>query len=149
MRQLVHVFTAFAIFLHATVGCCAHGEHAVQGMCSKHVDSHDSENHNHAIEEELLADSLADLAIKSVCGHESGQPVPHECCRDKCKWTGSAERDNFDFMLSDLTDCTLCSLVASHVFPQAYGSDTSLFTLNFSLYAMPVRAHLAKCVLLI
>jgi hypothetical protein len=149
MASFIRLLTATAVLVHATVGCCAHEAHSVHGECSESICCHDIDNHGHSVEGELQAGCSTTLALISDNEHKSEQPVPHDCCRDKCKWTDSEARDNFDFVLSGFTGNAACSLIASHGLPQVNRSALILLSRNSSLCTAPVRAHLAKCVLLI
>ena len=134
--MLLHFLTAAAIFMHATLGCCAHGSHEVGP-----VDDEPSSNccchceHHHSPQDDL--------------SEESPQPVPHECNHTDCEWPAPETRNPDDLFTLDLAGILPSTSTSTFAFPLGNGFNLSRLSSEASLPALPVRAHLANCVFLI
>ena len=135
MNRSLAILTAAMTLSHALLGCCAH---AVQeaGCCDK-VHSVCGDHHQH--EWSHVCDSHEPL----------DQQAPgrgHECCRVKCQWLAPNA-------VSDLADELLWySTIFDEDQITGSGSSNSLLSVAspaVSLFALPVRSHLALGVLLI
>ncbi len=132
MTLLVHLLTAATIFVHATVGCCAHKAHEVSRTsgecCCKHAD------HEHD------GDGLS---------QELPQPAPQECNHTDCKWPAPKMRNHDDLLLLSSTGILPLASSSSHLYVLYNGLEYLGLLPDASWRTLPVRAHLAKCVLLI
>ena len=101
--MLLHLLTAAAIFVHATLGCCAHEAHEVSetisepSTCSCHCE------HHHSPQDDLSEES-----------GESPEPVPHECNHTNCEWPAPETRNDDDLLTLDFTGI-LPSTSTNHV----------------------------------
>ncbi len=136
--MLLQLLTAAAIFVHATLGCCAHGAHEVSQVeaepstCGCHC------QHHHSPQDDLSEES-----------EESPEPVPHECNHTDCKWPAPETRNHDDLLTLDLTGILPSTSTAILTFSLGNGFDFFRLSPEASLPAPPVRAHLAHCVFLI
>lgn len=151
MTKFVHLLTAAAIFVHATVGCCVHEAHGMDGECCEPIDCSGAENHDHSIEAELPAarSCSSALELSSTFGQQPQQPSPHECHHADCQWPTPEVQDSVDLMLLDFAGGVPWSLGISLVPLLANGSDSPFLLPHSSPHTVPVRTHLTKCVLII
>ena len=144
MRQLVNVFTTIAIFLHATVGCCAHEEHRVAtDVCEHHDHEVTSQDCHHESEHSPLV-----LEGDCTSSDPSHPHTPHTCTHARCQWPVPEVRDNSE-LLSDFSIALTCILDLPYVSLLPVGESTLTFSIIYSPHALPVRSHLANCVFLI
>jgi len=166
MTSLVHLLTAATIFVHATMGCCAHEAHdAIQGTsgepstscCCEH-DTHGQGTHGQGTHGQGAHEQGAHEHDGGGLSQELPQPAPHECSHTDCTWPAPEVRNSGDFFSLDFAGIVPWPLSGSRV------SSSELFVLgnglgngfnfpgllpNAFLRILPVRSHLAKCVLLI
>ncbi len=149
MTSFVHLLTVAAIFVHATFGCCAHETHEVEvtasessecGCChhhSSHQEEHEQDDHS---QDDLAHDDLS---------QKGQQPVPHECSHADCKWPAPEARTLTDFEL--LSSMGILPWNSTNSLASLFGnaSDSSLLLPDLASPTLPVRSHLALCVLLI
>ncbi len=135
MNRFIPILTAAMTLSHAVLGCCAH---AVQGVgCCDKVLGVFSDHHQHE-------------SLHFCDQHEPlDQRAPgrgHECCRVKCQWLAPVT-------FSDLSHELLWySTIFDEDQIAGSGSSHSLLSVASpadSLFALPVRSHLALSVLLI
>ena len=142
--MLLHLLTAAAIFVHATLGCCAHETHDVRveknepsdcGCCCHH--HHPEQSHSE----------------QSDPAEESPEPVPHECNHADCSWPAPEARTDIDLLTLDLTGIvpSTSTLSLASILGSLHGNEFNFSGLspNHSLHTLSVRAHLAHCILLI
>jgi hypothetical protein len=146
VRALVSVISAFAVFVHAAVGCCAHHVHADfrPAHCADHAD---------AIDGAECADH-ADAGWGLDCGEhipagvrkDAGRPGPWggECGGARCLVIQGAKPAASDGAGSVL----VTFFAAPEVELTGQDSVPGSWLLGHS-FAPPVRRHLAHCVLLI
>jgi len=141
MTQFVHLLTVAAIFVHATMGCCAHEAHSMEAASCQPSACCGCE-HSGSDQEGLQQDD-----------HSSQQPVPHECSHTDCNWPAPEVRNCVDLVLLDAllnpTENTQWISALSFDFVLGKGGYSSALLPDVSLHTVPLRAHLAKCVLLI
>jgi len=146
MTSLVHLFTAATIFVHATMGCCAHEVHEASQTSGGTSSCCDCEHADQGADQRYGSErhDLADLQ------QELPQPVSQGCDHTDCKWPAPEVRD------SDTSPCSagifpwvLSSSQASSLFVLGSGLDFTKLLPDASWHTMPVRAHLANCVLLL
>ncbi len=165
MTSLVHLLTAAAIFVHATLGCCAHEAHGARVAGGKPSDCCSAEranlecaslehaghaNESHPLEAGLSTRVPCPVALQSgiTFGYPSQQPVPHSCSHGNCKWSSPEAQNCVDVILLDSTGEISWSPTFALEFLMVHGSAPAVLTF-LSPHAVPVRAHLAKCVLLV
>ena len=133
--MLLHLLTAAAIFVHATLGCCAHEAHAVSktnnepSTCGCHCE------HHHSPQDDL--------------SKESPEPVPHECSHTDCKWPAPETRTDTDLLTRDFAGFVPSTATISLASVLGNELDFSALSPHNALHPLPVRAHLAHCVFLI
>ncbi len=135
MNRLIPILTAAMTLSHAVLGCCAHAAQG-SGSCNNVPGAYFD---HHQYESALVDDSHEPL----------DQRAPgrgHECCRVKCQWLAPI---TFGDLAHEL-------LWYSTIFDedQITSSRSSYSLLSVassadSLFALPVRSHLALSVLLI
>jgi len=136
MTPFVHLLTVAAIFVHATMGCCAHEAHSTEATSGQPSDCCGCEH-----------------SRSGQDGHSSQQPVPHECSHTDCNWPAPEVRNCVDLILLDAllnsAENTQWISALSFDFVLGKGGYSSALLPDVSLHTVPLRAHLAKCVLLI
>jgi len=142
MLSFVHLLTAAAIFVHATMGCCAHTAHGTNVSNYQSSDCCGCEHQGCGQEKGLVQGD-----------HPSEQPVPHECSHTNCKWPAPEVRNCMDLVSLDVLLNSTGSLSwfanVSFALVSGNGVDSLMLLPASSLHTVPLRAHLAKCVLLI
>ncbi len=150
MPQFVRLLTAFSILVHATVGCCAHEACEMLGQDCEHLVGHDiHECHGHACESENQSACSSSLGQSSDHDEYPQQGAPHECSHADCEWPIPEVRTSVDQMLLCLTGSAPQAISAPLVILLGDGHATLVLTPTLSPHTAPLRAHLAKCVLLI
>ena len=160
MTCFIRILTAFAIVVHATVGCCAHGTHTsamaeahatAQAACV-HVDGSAVAHHHggdcagHADHRLATPESLE---TSCVCNQQSPPPVPHGCCHATCKWPARELRESVDLLILSLSiELESDVNTARPLVLVTFGSSLRPFSDSVPR-TLPVRSHLAKCVFLI
>lgn len=148
MTQFVHLLTTAAILVHSTLGCCAHEALGIDENSRGRITCCDVEDHDHQVEEKISAVQPTALELSSVCDHQPHQPTPHECCHENCTWPSPKVRDNADVLFPDLSAKLHWSLDTFDLLLVS-GASVFIFPAEFYQHTLPVRPHLAKCVLLI
>jgi hypothetical protein len=141
MALLIHLLTSAALMVHAIVGCCGHGGHSKAAghthgcMDGCHtVHSHHGHSHGDAPDQSGAADEAPES--------------PHVCEHARCAWHVQ-ESTEIDWLRPSL-DWIAFGLEA-HVPSRFEARDASELSIRRSIEAsaLPVRSHLAKCVLVI
>ena len=159
MTRFLHLLTTVAILMHTTVGCCASEAHGVAGQCCGQMESHgiESDSHGHHCHTGK-ADHSSKVAFQMACpstrksssdSHKSEQPTPHECCHDDCQWPAPEARSCIDLMLLGFAGNSPWILTSPQVLVLGDGRDSLLPLFDVLTHTVPLRTHLAKCVLLI
>jgi hypothetical protein len=149
MTQATHLITAVAIFVHAVVGCCAHQAHGarLESIACCHGAQGEDACHEHMGEAQLPADSS--FALDCTRGHHARQPLSHECRHANCQWIPLATRECVNLILPGFVASIPSFLQSTSDFSWVGRRDLSAAWRSSFSRAMPVRAHLVKCVLLI
>lgn len=151
MRTYVHLITAAAILVHATLGCCAHEGHSlIDAVCGHHhneVGTQDCHDENEQVPLQLEADhSCGEHAQHPT---DPTHPAPQTCTHAQCMWPAPEMRDGSDLIQMDFLFALTPVLDAFFVSLFPVGESTLTFSVAHSPHALPVRAHLANCVFLI
>jgi len=155
MASFLHLLTAAAIFVHATLGCCAHESHEVGSAVGNPSDCRSCELHSspQASPQASPQDDHdhADLSQElQRLSQESQQPASHQCSHADCKWL----QTNVDLLTLDFAGFLPSTVTALLAFSLNNGSLGDGFNFSHllpdaSMSMLPVRLHLAHCVLLI
>jgi len=164
MTQFVHLLTAAAILVHATMGCCAHESHDTEShdtsetcceqssSCDSEHDDHEHANHStisHSKNSLPPKEASSVQGLSCTAGYQSQQPEPHECSHAGCSLSAPEVRSCADLMLLNFAGTIQWTATAPPVFFLNIGIDSPHLLPDFSLHTVPLRTHLAKSVLLI
>jgi len=143
MTRFVHLLTTAVIFVHAAMGCCAHESRGISGLCCEPSGCCQSE--------QPQSEQPHSAGGGHQHGdHESQQPVPHACHQPDCQWPAPEAQSCADLMLLNMfLSSTNCIQGASLDFVLGNGFDSFLLLPDLASPTVSLRAHLAKCVLLI
>lgn len=157
LERPIRILVAIAVLTHALFGCCVHHAHGANcsGDSSCHVAALGAEhcssscNHRHPIEPDHQH-PLEHTFLEMGCdGDDNNSPVPQDTCDEgDCQWVVQKSNSEIINVLCDHVGCYL-SLVDSIRrvdLPDYPAAQRFLFS---SPCPLPVRAHLAKGVLLI
>jgi hypothetical protein len=144
VRAIVPVISAFAIFVHAALGCCAHHVHAQNGQadCGRHGELVCTAQHaddGHGLEP-------CDHHHDSTPGQESDHSLPlkRDCDGARCLGIRAAK-----VMALDLADGVFGELPAAVQIGFLPRDGVLSAWLDGLSFAPHVRRHLAHCVLLV
>ena len=147
LREIVSVISAFAVFVHAAVGCCAHHAHAEIGPagCQRHhglCDGREFAGHEHE-HAEADGDDHNIAAENSENGDEHG-PSQGACEGTRCLGIRGAKAAGLDTAVGAWVLLCIAPLA------ELTGRDGVEASSHLGdSFAPPVRRHLAHCVLLI
>ncbi|MCA9230693.1 MAG: hypothetical protein KDA57_08575 [Planctomycetales bacterium] len=151
MIRFTRLFTAAAVLVHAIAGCCAHdGESCCeawvgQATCLQRAGLEQCSKGHGRMAEHHVEDHAAGAGTESE--HEN--PSHHGCHYAKCSWTVPELRTSESLLDLNITARVDWSLPCYSDGQLIEGRDGSIGIAKLSLPALPLRAHLAKCVLLI
>ncbi len=135
MNRFIAILTAAMTFSHAVLGCCAH---AVQEAgCYDEVNSVCSNHHQH---------ESSHVGQQHEPFDQRAPGRGHECCRVKCRWLAPDAVSDLAYELLWYSTIFDEGPIASS---RSSNSLLSVASSADSLFALPVRSHLALGVLLI
>lgn len=147
MYSFIRILTAAAIFVHSIVGCCAHEGHSTDSQVCGHALTSASCDHEHHLPITHQADTPQD---DCPLGHNSNDETPQDCHHGTCEWPAPEARQSDELLVAGF-DLGLCCYFDTSVDRLiSVGCDScSCPAFIASLHPLPVRAHLAYCVILI
>lgn len=148
MTPFIHLLTTTAIFVHATLGCCAHETHGVAGNRCEPTDCCDSELHGQVNESQHQAIGHSQHSLNSAYLCQSQQSESHQCEHALCSWSAPDSRSSVELMLQTSLECIHGLQSTSPASFLARGRISLLLTSNPDPPAT-LSKHLAYGVLLI
>jgi len=161
MSSFLHLLTAAAIFVHATLGCCAHQSHQGNNTSNtapsndscgtKHCD-HQHSKELPSLEVGSIAQTLCHASLNEGVNTpeiQAQRPESQECSHANCFWPFPEARTNTDLILLLTDGISQCDLTTSHASTLGNAIGTSNVLPDISTHNLSVRSHLVMRVLLI
>jgi len=151
--MFIDLLTAASVFVHAMVGCCAHADHGVIGGCceptaavSEAVEDCCPTGHGHSSVGHLL---VAANAFHAIPSQQPERHAPHQCRHADCKGSLSEIRKSDGSVRLLSVGALLADRCVGGGAIAVEQQGPSLLGPYASAHKMPLRAHLAKSVLLL